>query len=88
MSEETNIPCRRGGRGRRSSDHQDAECPHFATIQEMSDFLEAWKLKEQRKAEMWETIKTQVFGWGIVAIMGSIGAWVADNLLHIPTHQP
>lgn len=36
--------------------------------------------KEKRRQEMWVKIKTQVIGWGIIAIAGSIGAWVIRHV--------
>jgi len=32
--------------------------------------------REQRKQERWEKIKTQVFGWGIISILGGIATAV------------
>lgn len=36
-------------------------------------FLQAWMLKEQRKAERYEYIKRTVGGWIIIAVLGGIG---------------
>lgn len=87
MSEEIteHHECRRRNCGRRAVDHERQECEQDEVIREMSDFLQAWKLRERRKSEMWEAIKTQVLGWGIVAIIGTVGTWVASNILHVPT---
>lgn len=39
--------------------------------------------REAREAERWEKIKTQVLGWGIIAIVGWIGALVLKALEHL-----
>ena len=36
--------------------------------------------REERKKEMWNKVKTQVLGWGIIAIVGSFGAWALSHI--------
>ena len=36
--------------------------------------------KEQRAQERWEKIKVHVLGWGIVALIASLGTWVLKHL--------
>ncbi|MEY4718474.1 MAG: hypothetical protein RL563_1092 [Pseudomonadota bacterium] len=43
------------------------------------DFVQRWIEKEKIKAERWEEIKRQVFGWGLIAIIGAIGTVVAKK---------
>jgi len=38
--------------------------------------------REAREAERWEKIKSQVLGWGVIAIAGWIGKFILDNLPH------
>ena len=40
------------------------------------EFVRAWVLKEQRRQEMWLKVKTHVLGWGIVGLVGGLGAAV------------
>lgn len=49
---------------------------------EHHDFIEAMVQKEQRKQEMWQKVKTQVVGWGVIAVIGSIGAYVINHIPH------
>lgn len=48
---------------------------HHAYIQMCID-------RESRRREMWDKIKAQVLGWGIVAAIGFIGHAVWDYLQH------
>lgn len=43
---------------------------------EHHEFIERMIKKEERRQEIWDKVKAQVLGWGIVAIIGSIGAWI------------
>mgnify|MGYP000899650233 CR=1 FL=1 len=53
------------------------------THREHHSFIKQWIEKEQRKAERWDKIKTQVGGWAIVTFLGGIGtaAYHAFNYL-------
>ena len=51
-----------------------------ATHKEHHSFVESLIEKEHRKQERWEKIKTQVLGWGIMVVVGSIGAWVLNHI--------
>lgn len=42
-------------------------------------FLRMLEERERRKDEMWEKVKTQVLGWGIIAVVGGIGAWLLNH---------
>lgn len=36
--------------------------------------------REQQREERWEEIKRQVLGWGIIALAGSLGTYVAQKM--------
>lgn len=38
--------------------------------------------REAREAERWEKIKTQLLGWGVIAIAGWLGKLVLDAVSH------
>lgn len=40
------------------------------------DLIDRWLKKEQRKAENWEKIKTQIGGWLIIGLLSWIGVAV------------
>lgn len=40
------------------------------------EFIKSFMAKEERKREMWDTIKTQVGGWTIIIILGFVGKTV------------
>jgi len=46
---------------------------HHAFVQKMIE-------REERKQEMWEKIKAQVLGWGVIALVGGIGTAVYNYL--------
>ena len=48
------------------------------THEEHHDFVKS--LIEKRKQETWEKVKQHVLGWGIVAILGALGAWALDHI--------
>jgi len=35
-------------------------------------FLDSWISREQRKQERWEKVRTQVTGWGVLAVLSSV----------------
>lgn len=39
-------------------------------------FIDTMIKKEERAQQRWETIKTQVLGWGVIALIGSVGTAV------------
>lgn len=45
-------------------------------------FIEMMIKKEERSVERWEKIKTQVWGWGIVAVLSAIGTAVYKTFFH------
>jgi hypothetical protein len=45
------------------------------------EFLRTLIHREQIRAERWEKIKTQVLGWGIIAVAGWLGTVVWDNVI-------
>jgi len=51
---------------------------HDEHHQFISEFIAESRLRQER----WEAIKRQVLGWGIIAIVGSLGSLIA-NKLHI-----
>lgn len=40
------------------------------------DFMKALIAKEKQKEAFYRDIQKQIIGWGIIAIVGSLGAWV------------
>lgn len=44
-------------------------------------FLKAWVLREKRATERWENIKTQVLGWGALALAGWLGKIILDAVV-------
>ena len=50
------------------------------THEEHHEFVRMLIKKEERKKERWEKVKTQVLGWGIVALIGAVGTWVATHI--------
>jgi len=51
----------------------------IATHSEHHEFIQRFIEEQDRKQEMWETIKSQVLGWGIIAIVGTLGTVVAHK---------
>jgi len=47
------------------------------------DYIRTVIAKEERKAELWENVKKQVFGWGIIAMLGAIGIGVSQWFQHV-----
>lgn len=43
-------------------------------------FIDVLIEREQKKSQLWENIKTQVLGWGIIGVAGGLGAWLANRL--------
>ena len=50
---------------------------------EEHDFIAMLIRREQIRFDRWEKIKTQVLGWGIIAIAGWIGVIVWDNVIRM-----
>lgn len=52
--------------------------------QEHHEFIGAWIQREKRKQELWEKVKAQVFGWGVIAALGGIAyavyEWARNHL--------
>lgn len=46
---------------------------------EHHDFIQHYIEEQERKREHWEAIQRQVFGWGIIALVGTIGSIVAHK---------
>jgi hypothetical protein len=40
------------------------------------DFMKALIAKEEKRAAFYQDIQKQIIGWGIIALVGSFGAWV------------
>lgn len=47
------------------------------------EFIKALYLREQRSSERWEKIKTQVLGWGALALVGWLGTVILDGIKHL-----
>jgi len=43
------------------------------------DFIQHYIEEQERKRERWEAIQRQVFGWGIIALVGTIGSLIAQK---------
>jgi hypothetical protein len=54
------------------------------THREHHDFVQALIQKENRKQELWENVKAQVLGWGVIGsillAIGAFGAQIKDWL--------
>lgn len=38
--------------------------------------MDVWIQREERRQERWEKIKVQVYGWGIIGMLGTVGTAV------------
>jgi len=47
---------------------------------EHHEFIASWIKKEQIRAERWEEIHRQLLGWGFIAVIGAIGAYIARKV--------
>jgi len=47
-------------------------------------FIESLIKREERKSQMWQKIKTQVLGWGILGVVGAIGTAVYHTFFNVP----
>ena len=70
-------------------------CPHERLIMEISEYIKVCKQRdkvaadiEKRNAEMWNSVKAQILGWGIIAIVGYIGALLISHFeVRVPTRD-
>lgn len=46
-------------------------------------FVKALMERERRKTELWEKVKTQVLGWGLIAAVGTLGTIIFEWLQHM-----
>lgn len=46
------------------------------------DYIQMCIERERRRREMWEKVKTQVLGWGIIAMIGFLGKIAWDSWQH------
>lgn len=53
---------------------------------EQHKFIEEWIEEVKIKRERREKIKTQVMGWGIVSVLGSIGTGVYHSIIYLRDH--
>ena len=53
---------------------------------EQHRFIEEWIEEVKIKRERREKIKTQVMGWGIVSVLGSIGTGVYHSIIYLREH--
>lgn len=53
---------------------------------EQHRFIEEWIEEVKIKRERCEKIKTQVMGWGIVSVLGSIGTGVYHSIIYLREH--
>ena len=53
---------------------------------EQHRFIEEWIEEVKLKRERREKIKTQVMGWGIVSVLGSIGTGVYHSIIYLREH--
>lgn len=47
---------------------------------EHKTFIDAMILREKRKAELFQSVQEQVLGWGAIALVGTIGVYLADKI--------
>lgn len=57
-----------------------------AEHQEQHAFLHEWIEEIKRKRELREKIKTQVFGWAIIAALGSLATAVYNAAVYLKDH--
>ena len=48
---------------------------------EQHEWIELQIKKEKRAQERWEKVKVHVLGWGVVGLIGGIGAWVLSHII-------
>lgn len=53
---------------------------------EQHRFIEEWIAEVKRKTDRREKIKTQVMGWGIISVLGSIGTGVYHSIVYLREH--
>ena len=53
---------------------------------EQHRFIEEWIEEIKLKRERREKIKTQVMGWGIISVLGSIGTGVYHSIIYLREH--
>ncbi len=53
---------------------------------EHHEFVQAWISEQQRKAERWERIKTQVSGWLVISALGAIGTAAYNTIIYLKDH--
>ena len=53
---------------------------------EQHRFIKEWIEEVKIKRERREKIKTQVMGWGIVSVLGSIGTGVYHSIIYLREH--
>jgi len=53
---------------------------------EQHAFLHEWIEEIKRKRERHEKIKTQVIGWGLIALLGAIGSWANGAFTYLREH--
>ena len=56
------------------------------THSEQHQFISEWIEEVKRKRERHEKIKTQVMGWGIVSVLGSIGTGMYHSIGYLREH--
>jgi hypothetical protein len=58
---------------RRARVDAESHSAHHAFIQTLIE-------RENRKQQLWDAVLKQLVGWGVVAVVAYIGAWVVDQL--------
>lgn len=58
----------------------------FETHREQHRFIEEWIEEIKLKRERREKLKTQVMGWSIITILGSIGTAVYHAIIYLRDH--
>jgi len=61
------------------SELEDRSNIDINTHAEQHEFIATLIDEERRKQERWDAIQRQVLGWGIIAIVGSIGSLIAQK---------
>ena len=53
---------------------------------EHHEFLSTWIARVRQREERQEKLKTQVFGWGIITILGAIGTAAYQGVIYLRDH--
>ncbi len=55
---------------------------HTCYPEEHKEFVSAWIAKENRRQELWQSVKKHTITWALIGALGYIGMVVWDDLKH------